>query len=518
MAPAAEPEKFQAGSMQRVSRDTGRIVTTWKGWLLRAATIAGMAAILALTLKMGIESADPLLVFSNIMPLHSILALYVGWFHYRNPAARRPTAMSGRNSDDGKEEGEKEKDDLVSVIIPVYNQKGMIETVIAALFRSTYGRIEVVAINDGSTDGSKEILDRLAAEYYPQLRVVHKKNEGKRKAVASGIGMSRGRYILLLDSDSVIDPHAVAEMIKAFKSDPKIGGAVGHVKVWNADKNLLTRLQDAWYDFSFNVGKASESTFGSVTCCSGCLAAYRRDVIQQFIRYWASSKTHHSDDRELTSYVLGSGWGKEKMEEAMVVGGGGEEKEEAAGDRREAVAAKTTTLSRRLFETAAQYDDAEDRVLTASALEKWKTVYVSTAIVYTDVPEKFKAFMRQQERWKKGYVRTNFFVSSFFWHRRNPLMALMFYIEFMATFTAPLIMLAVFLYAPLVQHEYYYSLSFVASLFFKGLAIGLDYRYRDPSAKNWKYYPLTVAVTNFVLSWVLFPALYRFRENRWLTR
>jgi hyaluronan synthase len=435
-----------------------------------------MSAILFMTLKTGIETHDPLLIFSNIMPLHSILALYVGWFHYRNPA----TGKVG--------------DDLVSVIIPVYNQKEMIETVIDAIFRSTYARMEVIAINDGSKDGSTEILNGLAKKY-PRLKVVHKKNEGKRKAVASGIFAAKGEYLLLLDSDSVIDQQAITEMIKAFKSDPKIGGAVGHVKVWNADKNPLTRLQDTWYDFSFNVGKACESTFGSVTCCSGCLAAYRRDVVQHFIKYWAGSKVHSSDDRELTSYVIGSRWSKEKMKEMMGV-----------------------PEPQKLFEEAAKYDDAEDRVMTASTLEKWKTVYVSTAIVYTDVPEKFRGFIKQQERWEKGYIRTNFFVSSFFWHKRSPLMAFVFYTEFMATFTAPLIVLAVFLYAPVLQHQYYYSLSFLLSLFLKGFAIGLDYRFRDPSAKNWKYYPLTVAVTNFVLSWVLFPALYRFKQNKWGTR
>jgi hyaluronan synthase len=468
--------RFGGTCSQKVSAG-GRIVTGKKGWALRVATIAGMAAILAMTINTGISTGDPLLIFSNIMPLHSILALYVGWFHYRNPARG------------------KLGNDLVSVIIPVYNQKEMIETVVAAIFRSTYRNIEVIAINDGSSDGSKEILDALAKKE-PGLKVIHKKNAGKRKAVAAGIYAARGKYLLLLDSDSVVDPDAIAEMIKAFKADPMIGGAVGHVKVWNADKNFLTRFQDSWYDFSFNIGKACESTFGSVTCCSGCLAAYRRDVVLHFIRHWADSKVHSSDDRELTSYVATSKWGKEKMREMMA----------------------STPVSEKLFQAAASYDDAEDRVMTASTLEKWKTVYVSTAIVYTDVPEKFRGFLRQQERWKKGYVRTNFFVSSFFWHRRNPLMTFVFYTEFMATFSAPLIVLAVFLYAPLLQHQYYYSLSFIAALLMKGVAIGLDYRYRDPAAKNWKYYPLTVAVTNFVLSWVLFPALYRFRENRWLTR
>ena len=435
-----------------------------------------MSIITTFTLYTGIMLGDALLVFSNIIPLNSILSMYIAWFHYKSPI----TGKLGQ--------------DIVSVIIPVYNQKEMIEIVVDAIFQSTYRSIEVIAVNDGSKDGSKEILDSLAGKYC-NLKVIHKKNEGKRKAVASGIFASKGEYVLLLDSDSVLDPNAIAEMVRAFKSDSKIGGAVGHVKVWNANKNLLTHVQDSWYDFAFNIGKSSESVFGSVTCLSGCLAAYRRDIIKDFVAYWAGAKMHSSDDREMTSYVLGSRWGKDKMEEVM-----------------------GKPISKHLFEAAAKYDDSEDRVLTASALEKWKTVYVATAIVYTDVPEKFSGFLKQQERWKKGYIRTNFFVSSFFWHQRNPLMTFSFYSDFMATFSAPIIMIAVFFYAPVMHGQYYYSLSFLASLFLKGIAIGLDYKYRDPSNKNWKYYPLTIVMTNFVLSWVLFPALLRFKVNKWGTR
>jgi hyaluronan synthase len=431
---------------------------------------------MVVTLYIGISLSDPLLIFSNILPLNSTLMMYIAWFHYKSPV-----------------KGTLE-DDLVSVIIPVYNQKEMIKVVVDAIFQSTYKNLEVVAVNDGSKDGTKEVLNSLAARY-SMLKVIHKKNEGKRKTVARGIFASKGKYIVLLDSDSVLDKHAVSEMVRAFKSDPKIGGVVGHVKVWNADRNFLTRMQDAWYDFAFNVGKSSESVFGSVTCCSGCLAAYRREIIKDFVAYWADSKTQYSDDRELTSYVLGSRWSKGKMRE--ITG---------------------TPISRQLFESAARYDDAEDRMLTASALEKWKTVYAASALVYTDVPEKFRGFLKQQERWKKGYLRTNFFVSSFFWHQRNPLMTFAFYSDFMATFSAPLIVMAVFFYAPVIQGQFYYSLSFLASLFLKGFAIGLDYKYRDPLARNWKYYPLAIALTNFILSWMLFPALLRFRVNKWGTR
>src|SRR5690606_41834048 len=57
---------------------------------------------------------------------------------------------------------------------------------------------------------------------------------------------------------------------------------------------------------------------------------------------------------------------------------------------------------------------------------EWKAVYVASAIVYTDVPEKIRGYIKQQKRWKKGYIRSNFYVSSFFW-QKNPVISLIFY-------------------------------------------------------------------------------------------
>jgi hypothetical protein len=51
-----------------------------------------------------------------------------------------------------------------------------------------------------------------------------------------------------------------------------------------------------------------------------------------------------------------------------------------------------------------------------------------------------------------------------------------------------------------------------------GLAAGLDYKLREPETKNWKYKPLMNLIASFVLPWLLIPALWTYRKNRWLTR
>ena len=448
----------------------GRIAISRKGWCVRLATLAGMLIIASYNIYIGLALHDALVVYATLVLVHSILILSVGWFFYKNPAR-------------GKAGNE-----LVSIIIPVYNQKGMIENVLDAIFRSTYQNIEVIAVNDGSKDGSRDVLNALAKKY-PALKVVHKKNEGKRKAVATGFYAAKGKYIVLIDSDSIIDEDAIIELMKAFNSSPRIGAVVGQAKVWNADKNVLTKCQDAWYDYAFNIYKICESSFGNVTCCSGCLAGYRREAIVDFIPYWAASKIQYSDDRALTNFAIGSADFKKGF----------------------------SPLVKRLAESTSKYDDSEDRLLTVQSLIEWKAVYVASAIVYTDVPEKLKGYLRQQQRWKKGYLRSNFFASAFFW-RKNPLMSLIFYTDFMTTFTLPLIIFTVLFYEPFVLKQYVSPALFLVGLMLMGLSQGLDYKFRDPASRNWMYKPLMNLMSTFVLSWLLFPSLWTLRKNEWLTR
>ena len=164
---------------------------------------------------------------------------------------------------------------------------------------------------------------------------------------------------ILIDSDSVVDKHAITEFMKTFDAHPKVGSVVGYAKVWNAKKNLLTKCQDAWYDYAFNIHKTTESRMGNVLCCSGCLAGYRREAIANFIPHWIKAKIQNSDDRDLTSYVIADKWAKSEL----------------------------APIKNKLLAMGAEYDDAEDRILTAQSLVEWQSFYVSTAIVYTDVPE-----------------------------------------------------------------------------------------------------------------------------------
>ena len=428
-------------------------------------------------IELALYLNSPVLLYANILPIHAMLYLIIGWLFFKNHA----TGKIGN--------------EFVSVIIPIFNQKKMIETVIDAIYNSVYKNIEVIAVNDGSTDGTKEVLDQISQKY-PTLKVIHKKNEGKRSAVATGFYESKGSIILLVDSDSVIDKNAIVEFLKTFNSDPNIGAMVGYAKPWNTEKNLLTKIQDVWYDFSFNIRKTAESTLNCVTCCSGCLAAYRREAIQDYIPYWESSEIHISDDRELTTYVIANTSTKKKLSNHY---------------------SKSKRLSQRLMEHMAKYDDAEDRGLTAQSLFNWKSVYVPTAIVWTEVPTKLLGFYKQQFRWKKGTLRVNFFCSSFLW-RKHPIFSTIFYIDFMMPFITPFIIVAAMLYVPIVHNEWWAPVIYLLSMQLIAFTHGIDYKLRDSKAKTWYLKPIMNLLMIFVLSWVIFPAIWTYRKNQWMTR
>jgi hyaluronan synthase len=462
-------EDFYAHCHQRIA-ESGRIKISRKAWAFRIFFLAGFILMMSYTILIALSAGDMLIIYASVIVVHSLAVLVIGWFRFKNKATGAAA------------------NDLVSVVIPVFNQEKLIGQVVNAVSDSTYQNLEIIVVNDGSKDNTAAVLDAIA-ESNPRVKVIHKPNGGKRTAVAAAFYASHGRFIVLIDSDSIVDKYAIEELMKVFSANPKVGGVVGNAKVLNADKNILTRCQDVWYDNAFNIHKAAESTFGTVQCLSGCLSAYRRQAIFKFIPFWAADKTQYSDDRTLTTYTIATEWAKKQF----------------------------APLERRLMNAMASYDDAEDRALTSQAMKEWDTVYAPTAVVYTEVPDKFKGFMRQQTRWKKGYMRSAFFASAFFW-RKNPLMAFLFYLDFMSSFILPVVAFSIFFYRPIFLNSYWFLATFTAGQVILGLGVGLDYKFRDKNAKNWIYKPVMNLFAAVVLSWVLLPAIWGFRKKGWLTR
>lgn len=107
----------------------------------------------------------------------------------------------------------------VSIIIPCYNQGQYIEDAIQSVLGSTYKNVEIIIINDGST----EQLDILNTFSDPKIKIIHQNNQGVCAARNNGIKEATGEYILPLDADDKIYPTYIEKAIKTFKDNPKIG-------------------------------------------------------------------------------------------------------------------------------------------------------------------------------------------------------------------------------------------------------------------------------------------------------
>ena len=106
----------------------------------------------------------------------------------------------------------KNNQELVSVIIPVYNSEKYIKRCIKSVVKQTYKKIEIIVIDDGSTDTTPMILDKLSSEY-EKIKVIHKKNEGVSVARNDGLDNAAGKYIYFVDSDDYIAKDAVEKLV-----------------------------------------------------------------------------------------------------------------------------------------------------------------------------------------------------------------------------------------------------------------------------------------------------------------
>ena len=105
-----------------------------------------------------------------------------------------------------------EQNPLISVIVPVYNVAAWLPRCVDSVLAQTYQNLEILLIDDGSTDASGEICDAYA-EKDPRIRVIHKKNGGLSSARNAGLDVSNGQYLGFVDSDDWIEPEMYAEML-----------------------------------------------------------------------------------------------------------------------------------------------------------------------------------------------------------------------------------------------------------------------------------------------------------------
>jgi cellulose synthase/poly-beta-1,6-N-acetylglucosamine synthase-like glycosyltransferase len=174
-----------------------------------------------------------------------------------------------------------EQQPLVSVIIPGYNEARAIPKTIASIQEQTYKNLEIIVVDDGSTDGMFEICRQLALTE-PRLRPFRMAERmGKYSGVNFALQFCQGEYLILIDAECSFNRNAFVEILKKF-ADPEIGAVSGNLRVRNRWTNLITALQDIEYLFTISVGRITQSWWNILFIVSGGFGAYRKGILEQF--------------------------------------------------------------------------------------------------------------------------------------------------------------------------------------------------------------------------------------------
>lgn len=273
----------------------------------------------------------------------------------------------------------------VAIIVPAFNEGPAVIRTIDSCLSLDYppDKLELVVVNDGSTDETWQYMLQAAGRYPAgAVRCIDLgSNQGKRAAMAAGVRATTAEIMVFVDSDSMPAADGVRRLIQVF-AHAKVGAASGITYVRNASANALTRIQQARYYVSFQLLKSAESVVGAVACNPGCFSAYRRSAVLPVLERWENQRflgvqCTFGDDRALTNMVLRKGW-----------------------------------VSR----------------------------YHAGAAAWTEVPDGYQKFFRQQLRWKKSWLREGPILLSHIW-RTRPLAFPAVLIQTLAGLLSPLVLL-----------------------------------------------------------------------------
>lgn len=231
----------------------------------------------------------------------------------------------------------------VSVIVPAWNEAVGILDCIRSLINTSYSNLEIVVVNDGSTDNTDQVVKNFLKNQFKKtnttktLRYFSKPNGGKGSALNYGIKHSTGDIIITLDADTIFDSEAIYHAARYFyRTD--LDAAVGNVKIANS-RSLLGIIQQIEYTVGFYF-KRTHSVFNSEYIIGGAFGIFRRNVFEKYGYFDERIKT---EDIELSTRLQSQGC---------------------------------------------------------------QILYIEDAIAYTEGPVAIRDLMKQRLRWKKGRLDT----------------------------------------------------------------------------------------------------------------
>ncbi|MGW7240383.1 glycosyltransferase [Streptomyces sp. NPDC054804] len=187
----------------------------------------------------------------------------------------------------------------VSVLVPAYNEAKCIENTVRSLTASEHP-IEILVVDDGSTDGTAEIVTDLDL---PGVRVIRQVNAGKPAALNRGLVNARHDIVVMMDGDTVFEPATVRELVQPF-GDPRVGAVAGNAKVGNRD-SLIGAWQHIEYVMGFNLDRRMYDVLRCMPTIPGAVGAFRRTALE---RVGGMSDDTLAEDTDITMAIHRDGW------------------------------------------------------------------------------------------------------------------------------------------------------------------------------------------------------------------
>jgi cellulose synthase/poly-beta-1,6-N-acetylglucosamine synthase-like glycosyltransferase/peptidoglycan/xylan/chitin deacetylase (PgdA/CDA1 family) len=188
----------------------------------------------------------------------------------------------------------------VSVVVPAYNEEAGIRAAVESFARSLYPEVEVIVVDDGSSDRTAELA---AGTGDPNVVVLTQANTGKPGALNAGIARASHDLIVTVDGDTVFQPDTIRNLVQPF-ADPKVGAVSGNTKVGNR-KGMLGRWQHIEYVMGFNLDRRMYDVLDCMPTVPGAVGAFRRKALEEVAGF---SDDTLAEDTDITMAVNRAGW------------------------------------------------------------------------------------------------------------------------------------------------------------------------------------------------------------------
>jgi hyaluronan synthase len=353
----------------------------------------------------------------------------------------------------------------VTILVPAYNEGPQVAVTLKSICASDYPaeKMQVIAIDDGSKDDTWQWMEKAKAELGDRIEIIKQpKNGGKRHALYAGFQKARGQVWVTIDSDSVVEPWGLRNLVSPFVLDAHVGGVGGNVRVLNYQEGFIPKLLEIAFTFGFDFVRSSHSRVNTVMCTPGALSAYRASAVRPVLEEWVNES------------FLGK-----------------------------------------------PYNIGEDRNLTNLVLRQgYHVVFQSNANVFTNVPVTYKSLCKMLLRWARSDVRESIMLSGFAFKKFRPTSALGARINLLLSWVDMLVtqpLLLFYLLCLLLMPFVNVYITLLMTVIFGGIVPCAVYFWRHRNLRCLWGFPY--ALFYFVaLTWVQVYANFTVHRSGWLTR